>query len=737
MAQKPHYFPQAFLVWHQSWNSAEDLKQSKIGVPRYAKIAKIGGSYMPEAVMSQISSQQSSKKAAIDDHFLNIDNHKISALVPKVELFRVDGTRFKPFYFPNSADYDFAATGKLKTNKPFSGAGAGITNFQINLIGKNPYEASRKMLSANLSIYVEHMSVLFNSPSDKFANIADLFTIRDKSKSNRGALTGGQNCKIAAILGYAEPDPNSDIFTPEDINAIERSKSLVNLYYSGHDLNIQPNGAATINVNYTGYLESVTSEGWSDIVTNSAVKAAVAKTVTDETQDFSKKAGKINKFFSEEDKKKREREKQKKKSTKKTNEKPSVMDTVNAFGRIINSLYRKGKIHHVDFDDRYFEGKYVKEEDEKEPTQKTKKNTAVTATDQRNLKKLLDPNQPRKINYFNFGDLVEEYFHQLGTDLEEAKKTAESTEAKEALQKIIDDFKTITFLTSNFVSLRNKQTDDPMRVVRNIADIPISLDTFYTYVYNEIVIDSLVFYDMHSVLTEFFLEILEKSFAKFNTADFVETSGFRMVQFTGRDLKSNIRGGTVDISGIPSQAERFTMESISNSSHYCIYIQDPPRYTKSVGSANRSLDSKSGIVWLEASKNKGLVQSISFSKVSLPAREAYLIVRNGDAYDELRWPHDATVTMIGNNLFMPNGYVYINPESLGFGSPLNLNSAARRLGIGGYYAIETVSTTFTPGKLTTTLKLLFNAFPDVNKQGGHTTEQKTAMRNLNQMGRIL
>ena len=59
-----------------------------------------------------------------------------------------------------------------------------------------------------------------------------------------------------------------------------------------------------------------------------------------------------------------------------------------------------------------------------------------------------------------------------------------------------------------------------------------------------------------------------------------------------------------------------------------------------------------------------------------------MIVRNGQMYDELRFPHNATVEMYGNNLFMPLSCVYINPETLGSGDPRSSNSAARRLGFG-------------------------------------------------------
>ena len=107
-----------------------------------------------------------------------------------------------------------------------------------------------------------------------------------------------------------------------------------------------------------------------------------------------------------------------------------------------------------------------------------------------------------------------------------------------------------------------------------------------------------------------------------------------------------------------------------------------------------------------------MVKNISFSKISQPARETYMIFRNGQMYDELRYPHNAVVEMYGNNIFLPAMQVYINPDTLGFGDPRGLDSAARRLGFGGYYTSESVTTTYSAGSLTTTLQLFFNSFPD-------------------------
>ena len=119
------------------------------------------------------------------------------------------------------------------------------------------------------------------------------------------------------------------------------------------------------------------------------------------------------------------------------------------------------------------------------------------------------------------------------------------------------------------------------------------------------------------------------------------------------------------------------------------------------------------------------MKSISFQKIASPAREVFQIVRNGDLYDELRFPHHANVELFGNMMFLPTSQVYINPDSIGLGDPRKSDSAARRLGDGGYYNVETVTHTYSGGQLMTNLKCLYNG-PPGNIYESRTQAQKDA-----------
>ena len=79
---------------------------------------------------------------------------------------------------------------------------------------------------------------------------------------------------------------------------------------------------------------------------------------------------------------------------------------------------------------------------------------------------------------------------------------------------------------------------------------------------------------------------------------------------------------------------------------------------------------------------------------------------------------------------MPMSIAYINPDTLGFGDPRGEDSIARRLGFGGYYVAERVTTNFASGQLSTTVQFLFNAFPELPGQGNLSASIKRSIKEL-------
>lgn len=785
--KSPAYFPQAFLVWRSVFDKIDALQKSKLTNLDKGRVAKIQGSYIPEAVISKMFSNKRRLSTTLNKHLLNLENHKISSLVPELKLFRVDNNRAKPFYFPTTSNFNLNPDGNLNFEESYSANAAAIKSFSITLSGKNPYEASRKFLNASLTVKVDNISVLFKAPQG-YANLADLFVIRTSGNTSATIDSSGKaqsssdfqdsrNCRIGAILGYSVPKDGS--FLQQEIKAIEGNKQLVNLFYSGHDISLEQDGSATISIKYTGFLEA-TNGSLANLISSPKQKTGLIKKIS-KTEKLS---ANIETFFSEEDDEEEKEEEvsisdsfrltasddfaqddEEEEEEEEEDEETSHEDIIIAFKEIIDFLYRNNKIHSTSFksgEKEFFQRKYKR----KISSQDTSIQSVIASGQNTSLESLfssLDASSDNlesiisqhKIHYFNFGDFLQAYFFKVSEDLLDVSKNLSdqlnkkdvtmgedganpTLEARTQAIIFLRQLELFNILTANFSGMRNESKKHSPSFIKNIADIPISLDTFYTHVYEEIGKPQFRFYGMYQFLSEFCIKLLNRSFDKFQGADLIRDLTFKLTTFSARDLKARIVEGSVNIDDIPSPGSEFTKSSIQNSSEYLVFHQESTQYNRSPGTGNSKNDTKEGIFHLKTSKNQGLLKTISFSKISMPQREAYLVARAGDIYDELRLPHNATAEMFGNNLFLPSSFVYIDPNSLGFGSIKDKNSAARRLGFGGYYTVESVTTEYSGGSMTTTLNLLFNAFPDtVGQPKLKTQNESNQLNSINKVTGIL
>ena len=137
----------------------------------------------------------------------------------------------------------------------------------------------------------------------------------------------------------------------------------------------------------------------------------------------------------------------------------------------------------------------------------------------------------------------------------------------------------------------------------------------------------------------------------------------------------------------------------------------------------RQDDLRDGVPWFELSSGpKGMLVSVQFKRSDLPGlREANLMADGGaNKLGILREKYDATILLRGNVAFKPGSVVYVNPDSLAnaMSPPTHLVnggsyigdglatvpppftnagksvSAARTLGLGGYFTVITVSHDF-------------------------------------------
>tara|TARA_Y100000114_G_C11761744_1_gene330165 strand:+ start:1264 stop:3501 length:2238 start_codon:yes stop_codon:yes gene_type:complete len=736
--KKPIYFPQSHLMYEVVYNSSSALSKSSFDkVPDGPAVARLAGTYNPTAAVNVL--QPTSKRGIeISKNFLNLDNHKIPFLTPEIRLYKIVGNKAIPIYMPVASDFSFDSDGLIKKDKVFSGAGVELQSLSITLAGKNPYDVTRKFLNASLNIRVENISIIFEE-KEGFAPIADLFTVRSPlaqplsqgaGNAGGGALQSGRNCHVGVTFGYASPDfYDESVFTAEEGTAIIQQQAAFNLFYAGHDLNLAPDGSATIAVKYTGYMKSL-EDFYSDMSSNGSIKGdfAIKTSFAKDSQSISSNIMPA-------------KEKKNGNNAADPEQNKDFSDVSKYFSEMLNSLYQKQKIYSTKMENLslFFNKAAGRTNVQTSAPPGIPPGTAPSGANQAE-----EDIEVTQVSYFNFGDFLTEYFNVMvshlgdGEEIIRAKRAKNEIktdqEAKQALNKLVDfraHLKNFSVITADCEILADTDQDTKITTRINIADIPISLDTLYTMVFDKLTSKGVGFYDMNAFLTNFCTELLQNSLlSNLKGGNILKESTIKSTLITGRQFKKKIFKGDIKVDDIPPSQGSFTFKNIGVTNNYFIFHQDPTSTTPVVGAGRAAEDALSGIFPIRPNKDKGLVKSVSFSKISQPAREAFLVVTAGDVYDELRIPHNATAKFVGNNLFLPGSMAFIDPSSLGFGHPGDTESAAQRLGIGGYYTVEQVQHDYSNGSIETTLSLKFNHFPDGLGGAGLTKSQAASIKQV-------
>lgn len=107
---------------------------------------------------------------------------------------------------------------------------------------------------------------------------------------------------------------------------------------------------------------------------------------------------------------------------------------------------------------------------------------------------------------------------------------------------------------------------------------------------------------------------------------------------------------------------------------------------------NYEEDRKKGIYHFSIGADSGLLKSVSFSKVDTKYLKEARATSGTDRNKRLWERYNATIKMVGNTIFRPGSYIYIDTDSLnGWGSARKKCSVSRRLNIGGYYHIVKIN----------------------------------------------
>jgi len=330
-----------------------------------------------------------------------------------------------------------------------------------------------------------------------------------------------------------------------------------------------------------------------------------------------------------------------------------------------------------------------------------------------------------KIEFIRLGDIIDNVIQSL----------KESENSPLAQRK--DDFE---FITGLFVYV-DPETGD--RKGYNYSDMLISIDAFRMFFVEKIIRPLKVKYN----LTNFIVDLANKfsyvnsirlsaeetfvasegrpAFSVFQGPDIGLSEAARRISnrqsflegTAGLNLSSALesvsdtRQGVVEgeLSGILS-------ETVSNSSENGLKFYFILRSNNEIISrkGDETEDIQNGIYHLKLGSDKGILKSINFTRDEIRGRREGRIVRAGALnVNALREKYDASITIFGAPFIFPGMYIYIDPKMIGMGSGTGANdvSAARVLGLGGYYFVNKVSNSInSEGNFETQLEASFNSF---------------------------
>ena len=116
-------------------------------------------------------------------------------------------------------------------------------------------------------------------------------------------------------------------------------------------------------------------------------------------------------------------------------------------------------------------------------------------------------------------------------------------------------------------------------------------------------------------------------------------------------------------------------------------------------------DLKDGIYHFNIGSDVGLLKNMTFTRVQTPSvmdLRTFEALQGGDMA-QFKFPFDTNLSLVGNTLFIPGMYYYVDPTLTGLGNLSDPSSMAAKMNLGGYHNVLTVETSITPENYETTI----------------------------------
>jgi hypothetical protein len=697
---------------------------------------------------------------------LNASPLDLSTLMPSIRIFKKylsagpehAAGQMDEFRFPDSLRIS-----DLTSATSIYGSGVGLKSFEWKTTGTDAYTAPRTLM-ATLKLHFQTIDDLLPSDADQCDSApkwVDLIIQKGRSDT---AKIASQKCAfeesdvtaqvnkcedtnpnfmdytIVVEVGYVYASNNE--LTDELKDAVNTSRVTLALSLRSHRFSFRENGSIDLEIEYQAWYEGVTDTYKTDVF-NLASNGTnpIAKKITKlenmkvQTQasisspqgiacDIKQKEKDPN-YRTDDDLEKEMKKVQEDidKTIKEIDEQKKNLRASN-YGAFIQHLIKKKALFSMTVRNSWYER-----------GQLPKNRSASQTFGKKPVKRGY-----RRVYYFFLGDLIN--FISMALPNYGELTGSETNEAVDRnFEIVLGDmeyldwkiFKKEVSAAPNFANLTLEQKNAIVSTSRrneNLAYLPISLD-LYSIWFDKNVKNGDTVWTFHNYINAL-LDQLLKGTLQARGGDEIGTDAMRLY-----NERKRVRRGI--LSGRNSLLQRGKIisepNSVVNSSGENRIFIDPTLNEEintqylvlsatSLPFSSTNIDEveniKEGIYHLKIGTDAGIVKSIDFKRTDKAHIRDWNIMKaynTGDtSVGAILEPYNATVRLFGSAFFQPGQYVYLNPATLGSADAYTRLSLARKLGLGGFYLITSVSTVIEEGKLETILDCAFEYYGNLPGQ---------------------
>lgn len=686
--------------------------------------------------------------------FDTIDAAALSTLQPMIRLFKVEtdenGREYTVELNFDSYSRDIAQSLKTQGKR---GSGVGINDFSFAYEATNPF-GLKKTITSKLSIFANSFNELLaprygtgtyddGTPKTGVTYQYTDLALKTTSQTFKKAKFNPQNADVAlrnyekvnfrlkAVVGYAAPYSGNGNF---DYNAIYNSFVTLNLTPTIHEFKIDETGRVTFDINYLAYVEDFFDHPSFNIFSDPDIALEELKDKFEHIiSDQKCKASQS----SDED---RAAERAKIEENKLAN-----------FNALINNMVKEDKVHQLDItlgdlaqyqtagpllpiDEGLLEflvEKYRPEQELPEVEVRVPEgsedglsNTGATSNDEK-----FTSNPIENIPFFWASDMIDVILKYIGRNLDVVISYLKKEIAKEAAGGYLSEkgqFYSIELLNyqaqlENFKRFRVllgpmevvnpvAKEGEPVSIISNLGDIPISVKYFLEWLTNKVLKTDRQIYPLPVFLNQFFnnfirdflnndtcfgnaakqkVRVGQASISAYKTlqpaepqSPYVDDIQYLMEQQGNRILDlTNAPQPVLSVMGYRDDPR--IVGTLNQETNYLVYYASRVQPVEKM-QGNRSADNSRGIFHYLLGSDKGIIKNITLNKNNAPGLAELRFEQEGyDGLAQLLVLYDAGIKTYFDASAFPGNYIYVEPK--GFDPSLGYDIT--KLGIGGYFMI--------------------------------------------------